>query len=230
MNDLAILGALGGFLFIIIAVAVLLALVAFVQYVIKAVSFFMIGQKAGVPLSWLAFIPVAQDYVPMVLPQRKYELLFIKPKKRIMAFWILLIAQIATSIVSSIQGGINQFSNEITMNINPDEILPGREVFLDAIAIVAVILWIFVALVYCILALSVALIKMRMNLDLFRTYGMDGGATAIAVIGIFVPIVPLVAYPFLIGREPEYGYGNYAQEFQEVPYGTDSKEEHFDYN
>jgi len=129
MNDLAaiaILGVLGGFLFIIIAVAVL---VAFVQYVIKAVSFFMIGQKAGVPLSWLAFIPVAQDYVPMVLPQRKYELLFIKPKKRIMAFWILLIAQIATSIASSIQGGINQFSNEITMNINPDEILPGREVF-----------------------------------------------------------------------------------------------------
>lgn len=229
MNDLAILvlGVLGGFLFIIIAVAVL---VAFVQYVIKAVSFFMIGQKAGVPLSWLAFIPVAQDYVPMVLPQRKYELLFIKPKKRIMAFWILLIAQIATSIVSSIQGGINQFSNGITMNINPDEILPGREVFLDVIAIVALILWIFVALVYCILALSVALIKMRMNLDLFRTYGMDGGATAIAVIGIFVPIVPLVAYPFLIGREPEYGYGNYAQEFQEVPYGTDSKEEHFDYN
>lgn len=224
MGGLVFLTAMSGLL---IFFSILVALIALATYVIKAVSFFMMGQKAGVPNSWLAFIPWVQEYVPMVLPHRDYELLFVKPKKRIAAFWILLIAQIISGIITSVQSGISNFGNQITAGINPDEILPGREGILTTVTIIFAVLSILVGILAWLFVLIIALLKMRMNLDLFRTYGMEGGAMAISIIGIFLPIVPLFGYLVLIGKEPEYGYGNYAQEFAEVPYAEDVQEDYY---
>ena len=221
MSDTNILLALGGILFVIIIVVVLLSLVA---YLIKAISFFMMGQKAGVPYSWLSFIPIAQYYVPMVLPHRDYELLFVKPKKRITAFWIFLVLQVAYGAMSGIASSINQVQSEISMAVE------SYDETLGIIGIVIALISLMASLVLFLFGLATELMKMRMHIDLFRTYGMEGGAIALSVIGIFIPIVPMVAYLFLIGKEPEYGCGNYAQEFREVPYAGDNQEEYFDYN
>lgn len=221
MSDTNILLALGGILFVIIIVVVLLSLVA---YLIKAISFFMMGQKAGVPYSWLSFIPIAQYYVPMVLPHRDFELLFVKPKKRLTAFWILLVLEVAYGAMSGIASSINQVQSEISMSVK------SYDATLGVIGIVIALISLMASLVLFLFSQALALMKMRMHIDLFRTYGMEGGAIALSVIGIFIPIVPMVAYLFLIGKEPEYGYGNYAQEFREVPYAGDNQEEYFDYN
>lgn len=222
MSDTNFLLALGGVLFVIIIVVALLSLV---DYLIKAIPFFMMGQKAGVPYSWLSFIPIAQYYVPMVLPHRDFELLFVKPKKRITAFWILLVLQVAFGIISSISSSFSQ--NIPSM---PQDMGSEYATAFSVIEIVLLLISLLGYLVVMIFSLALALMKMRMHIDLFRTYGMEGGAIALSVIGIFIQIVPMVAYLFLIGKEPEYGYGNYAQEFREVPYAGDNQEEYFDYN
>lgn len=222
MSDLAVLFTLGGIFFVIIALVVICS---FVAYLLKAIPFFLIGQKAGVPLSWLSFIPIAQNYVPMVLPHRDFELLFVKPKKRLTAFWILLVLEVAYGILSSISSSFSQ--NIPSM---PQDMGSEYAAAFGVIEIVLLLIGLLGSLVVMIFSLALALMKMRMHIDLFRTYGMEGSAIALSVVGIFIPIVPMVAYLFLIGKEPEYGYGNYAQEFQEVPYAGDNQEEYFDYN
>lgn len=216
MEVLALLLGLGAFLTTVIIVVLVAAAISFLVYIVKAIAFFMIGKKAGYSLSWISFFPIVQYLVPTVLPHREYKLAFFKPKKRITVFWVMLVLQIVSGFVYGIYSAVNRFTYELGLGTDLTGLPSGIQLIFNIILIVGAVIAFLIWALGLLLMLVWNIMKIRMDYDLFMTYQMYNSALVLSIVSFFIPVVSLVVYLILIGKEPEYGYGNYEQETEIV--------------
>ena len=74
-------------------------LFALLEYLIPAISLFILAKRAGYKYPWLAFIPIAQTYLEFVLPRREYNLLIKTKKRNYMAIAFLILTYFGTTII-----------------------------------------------------------------------------------------------------------------------------------
>ena len=74
-------------------------LFAVLEYLLPAISLFVLAKRAGYKYSWLAFIPIAQTYLEFVLPRREFNLLIKTKKRNYMGLAFLILTYFGTSII-----------------------------------------------------------------------------------------------------------------------------------
>ena len=103
-----ILIALSGILGIgVYALGVIMAIIssifaflfAVLEYLVPAISLYVLAKRAGYKYPWLSFIPIAQTYLEFVLPRREFNLLVKTKKRNYMAIAFLILTYFGTTII-----------------------------------------------------------------------------------------------------------------------------------
>ncbi|MBR4581290.1 MAG: hypothetical protein IKO32_08660, partial [Lachnospiraceae bacterium] len=81
-----------------IASAVSCVLFVIFEYLIPAITLFIMAKKAGYKYPWLALIPVAQTYLEYVLPRREFNLLFRTRKRNFVAVFAIVLTYFGTGV------------------------------------------------------------------------------------------------------------------------------------
>jgi len=74
-------------------------LFAVLEYLLPAISLFVLAKRAGYKYPWLAFIPIAQTYLEFVLPRREFNLLVKTKKRNYMGILFLVLTYFGTTII-----------------------------------------------------------------------------------------------------------------------------------
>ncbi|MCR4647550.1 MAG: hypothetical protein K5776_00560 [Lachnospiraceae bacterium] len=189
--------ALGLFFIMMFVVPVLMTIAGMIfSFLLKAVPIYMMAERAGYSYPFLAFIPFGQSYLMHILPVKEYSFLgmykSLDRKKGYIAYILIIY------VIPLLLGTLGMFLGMIP--------------FLN---------YLFGLLAFAIEALmGVAQIAVRaiMYIDLFKTYGKDDGTipTLLGILGLFIPLVHVVALYIYCRQEPSFGFGNFYSPIMET--------------
>ncbi len=161
------------FLFVIVIIVISMIIVGYPYY--------RMAKKVGLPHAWLAFIPIANVYIMLNLPQREFNIFdWIKTNDRSKVFWIYLISIPAVSAAGILIG-----------------ILSG----IPIIGLIFVLLSYLLSFAYYV---ACGILNWRISYDILMTYGMAEHALWASIVGVFVPIVMVVFSFIIMNNEPDY--------------------------
>ena len=167
------------------------AIIAVAYYLVKAIPCYSMADKAGYDKPWIAFLPFGAEFIMCILPYKEFKLFGSKSSfayDRTRVFWLYF----ACMAVPALAGVILYICLMIPyVNIIAGIVSSLGSLLLGAIGIFAMVLRVFI------------------NMDLIATYESNDIAIAIAIVSVFVPIVMIVMLFIMMGKEPEYGFGNY---------------------
>ena len=172
-------------------------------YLLTAISLFNMAKSAGHKYAWMAWVPVCNTYLIVMLPGGEFSLFpgFIKFKKRLYAFLTYLLAPVALMILEFVI-----------------IILASLFMITGIGAIVSIFLIILFYILVFAMMIAFTFFGWRFYKDLFDTFNPEKKGTnmAISIIGMFGTfVIPFAAFTILVymliimKNKPVYGEGNF---------------------
>lgn len=176
-------------IFLIMAIFYLtLFVTSAVLFILQAIAVYIMAFKAGYDKPWLAFIPIAQNYVVSILPSKQFSYLgLFKSYERGKTYWIMWAAvSLAPFVLSMLLAG------------------------LSVVPLVGYLASMFASLLTGVIRIARRIFFAILNIDLFEMYKLEQSVSIIlGILSILVPVSKPIIYLVLCKKEPEYGYDNF---------------------
>ena len=142
---------------------------------------YKLAKNAGISNAWLAFIPIANIYISLIIPKREFNIFnWYKTDDRQKVFWIYLIILGSVTVV---------------------------EFFLGFLGIIPFVGFLISPLLYLLSFATFVLngiFTWRVYYDILMTYGMEENAMVISILSVFIPLIFVVFAYISLNREPNY--------------------------
>lgn len=188
-------------LFIAIVISVFTGLIFLASYLLVAILEHKILKKAEYDKCWIAFIPFIQLYAIMELPHREEFNLGVFKLPRKTAALISVIASPAIGALALVFW------------------------LLNFIPFLGFILWAAFCLFASLAGIVLKVFNWRTYYDFYSLYMDDEKRMIFSILGIFIPIIPLIFFFIFVNKEPKYKWTDNAPVVSEaVPVNAEAEE------
>lgn len=146
--------------------------------IVMGIPYFRMAKRQGLPHAWLAFIPIGNIWVMLNLPRREFNLFnkYIQTDRSKVFVHFLLFLLLSGVLAVPIA-------------------------VLIMIPVLGWLIYMAFLLIICLISYG---INWRMNYDIYMTYGMEDNAMLFSILGLFIPLIPIVMAFILMNREPNF--------------------------
>lgn len=174
-------------------------------YMMKAITLYNLAFKAGYNKPWLAFIPIADNYLEAILPMKEFRFLgFYKDYDRGKAFWVLLLTFAVLPIGTRILLGVIYGVFAVFLVVL--SLLPFGSVITLAISGAYYFIRLIVALT---IRVGKIIFKTIIRVDLLDLYINETDAKMLGIISMFVMGMYPIVLLSIVKKEPKFGFNNY---------------------